>query len=53
MTFEFPKKDFVWDLQKIDSRPYKLGPVLHYFFEHGEIFLDLLVGVVWSPVGEW
>lgn len=36
-NFEFPKKDFVWQNEKIDSRPYKLGPVLHKNFELGEI----------------
>jgi hypothetical protein len=36
-TFEFPKNYFVWDFQKIDSRPYKSDPGLHFFFEHREI----------------
>lgn len=36
-SFEFPKNYFVWDFQKIDSRPYKSDPGLHFFFEHREI----------------
>jgi hypothetical protein len=34
--FEFPKNYFVWDFQKIDSRPYKRCPVLHIFSILGE-----------------
>lgn len=36
--FEFPKNYFVWGFRKIDSRPYKSAPCLHFFFELGEIF---------------
>jgi len=36
-TFAFPKNYFVCDFQKIDSRPYKSDPGLHFFFEHREI----------------
>lgn len=37
VNFEFPKNYFVWGFQKIDSRPYKCGTVLHIFWGLGRM----------------
>jgi hypothetical protein len=43
-NFEFPKKDFVWDSEKIDSRPYKSMSVLHFLRGLGQILAKIRSG---------
>ena len=47
VTFEFPKNYFVWKKKKIDSRPHKSDPGLHFFFGLGgnqKVILVMIVG---------